>query len=372
MMKRILFACGGTGGHINPALAMADTVKANDPDAVIEFVGTPNGKEKDLVVREGYVLHTVKMTGLKRSISLSNVKTAYYTLTAPVAAKKIIKKFAPDIVIGTGGYACYPTLLAAAKLGIPTMVHESNATPGKAVKMLRHKVDKILVNFDKTIELLDVDKDKVACVGNPVRRFFGTVNREDARDRLGIDPKYKYTVVSCGGSGGAEGINSAVLEMMKDHLVKRPDVLIVHAAGSRDYARLKESFDAAGLSEFENIKLVEYIYDMPLRMAAADVIICRAGAMTLSEVAMMGRASIIIPSPYVADGHQFINANTLYEKNAASMIEEKNLYGDTLFVELEKILNDGAFRGLCEREVQKFALKDANERIYKEICALIK
>lgn len=371
-MKRILFACGGTGGHINPALAIADTIKANDPDAVIEFVGTPTGKENDLVVREGYVLHKVKMTGLKRSLSLSNLKTAYYTLTAPIAAKKIVKNFAPDVVIGTGGYACYPTLLAAAILGIPTALHESNATPGKAVKLLRGKVDKILVNFDKTVELLDVDKSKVVRVGNPVRRVFGTVSREDARKKLGIDGKYKYMIVSCGGSGGAEGINSAVLDMMKNYLVSRPDVLIVHAAGDRDYDNAKKIFDEAGLGSYDNLQLVRYIYDMPLQMAASDIVICRAGAMTISEVAMLGRASIIIPSPYVADGHQFVNANTLFEKSAASMIEEKNLSGKTLFDEVDRLLSDRSARQTYEREVQKFALRDANKRIYEEINALAK
>ncbi len=369
---RVLFACGGTGGHINPALAMADTIKNKDPEAVIEFVGTPTGKENDLVVREGYVLHKVKMTGLKRSLSLSNVKTAYYTLTAPIAAKKIIKNFAPDVVVGTGGYACYPTLMAASKLGIPTLVHESNASPGKAVKLLRNRVDKILVNFDKTADMLGVDKKKVVHVGNPVRGAFCELDRDGARKTLGVDTKYEYMVVSCGGSGGAERINTAVLEMMKEHLKDRPDVLIVHAAGDRDYDNAKKLFDEAGLGEYDNLQLVKYIYDMPIKMAAADVIVCRAGAMTLSEMAMMGRASIIIPSPNVADNHQFVNANTFFENGAASMIEEKDLSPDALFSELEKLLGSSSMRASYEKKVQRFAIKDANERICREICAFVK
>ena len=369
---RILFTCGGTGGHINPALAMADTVKLNDPSAVIEFVGTPTGKENDLVVREGYVLHRVKMTGLKRSFSLSNIKTAYYTVTSPIAAKRIVKEFAPDIVIGTGGYACYPTLLAASRLGIPTLVHESNASPGKAVKLLRGRVDKILVNFDNTADLLGVDKSKVERVGNPVRGAFGGLDRDGARKLLGVDKKYKHMVVSCGGSGGAEKINLSVINMMKEYLKSRPDVLIVHASGDRDYENVRALFDEAGLGRYQNLQLVKYIYDMPVKMAAADVVICRAGAMTLSEIAMIGRAAIIIPSPNVADNHQFINANTFFENGAASMLEEKDLSGESLFGELERLLDNEAKRASYEKKVQEFALRDANERIYKEICALVK
>jgi UDP-N-acetylglucosamine--N-acetylmuramyl-(pentapeptide) pyrophosphoryl-undecaprenol N-acetylglucosamine transferase len=159
--------------------------------------------------------------------------------------------------------------------------------------------------------------------------------------------------------------------MMKTYLANRSDVLIVHAAGPRDYQSLKARFDEAGLNKYDNLRVLEYIYDMPLQMTAADVVICRAGAMTISEVAMIGRSAIIIPSPYVADNHQFINASALYEKSAALMIEEKNLNGKALFADVKKLLDDRSMRLSFEREVQKFALKDANKLIYDEICALV-
>ena len=191
---RVLLTGGGTGGHVNPALAIADIIKKNQPDSEIAFVGTKNGIENKLVGKEGYKMYHIEIQGIRRSLSLSNIKTAYYVMVSPHRAKKIIKEFKPDIVIGTGGYVCWPTLRAAASMGLPTMVHESNALPGVAVKQLQGKIDKILTNFEATAELLTA-KEKIVNVGNPLRNKYGRLTREQARRELGIPEDIKFLIL---------------------------------------------------------------------------------------------------------------------------------------------------------------------------------
>ena len=211
---RVILTGGGTGGHVNPALAIADVIKKHDPEAVIAYVGTKKGIENKLVGKEGYDIYHVEARGFKRSLSPSNLITAWYYFTAPGAAKKVMKKFKPDIVIGTGGYVCYAPLKAAAELGIPTMVHESNAKPGRAVKMLQNYVDRILLNVPQSEAEISA-KDKIRVVGNPLRGEFGSYTKEQARELLKIDKKYKHVLLSYGGSLGAAKINGYALEIME-------------------------------------------------------------------------------------------------------------------------------------------------------------
>ena len=369
---RVMFACGGTGGHINPALAIAEEIKKHDPEAVIEFVGTPWGKENDLVVREGYVLRHVKMTGFSRSLSLSNLKTIHYTNTAPFVAGKYIRAFRPDVVIGTGGYTCYPTIRAAVFHGIPTILHESNAKPGLAVKLLQLEVSMILTNFSDTAKHLLTPASRIRQVGNPLRKAYGEYTKQEARALSGMPEGIRYWVVSCGGSGGAETVNRAVLDMMEKHLTKHPEIGLIHAAGKRDYEKVKEEFDRRGLDRYPNLILKDYIYDMPVQMTAADLVICRAGAMTLSEVALLHKPSVIIPSPYVADNHQFVNADALRKKGAASLLEEKNMNGDSLFEQVWTLLDSEELLGDMEDAVASFAFPNANEDIYEAIVSCVK
>lgn len=367
---RVLLTGGGTGGHVNPALAIADTVKRKYPDAEIAFVGTKRGIENRLVGKEGYKIYHIEIQGIRRSLSLSNIKTAYYVLTSPRKAKKIIKEFAPDIVIGTGGYVCWPTLRAAADMGIPTMVHESNALPGVAVRQLQHKVDKILTNFEATAERLEA-KEKIVNVGNPLRESYGRLTRAEAREKLGIG-EGDFLVLSFGGSLGAEKVNLAALELMKGFSAKHERVHHIHASGSRGYEAMAEDVKREGIDAVSRISVREYIYDMPVCMAAADLVICRAGAMTLTEIAGMRKAAIIIPSPNVTDNHQYKNAKVLSDARAAVLIEEKELTGERICRLAERIYTDADFRRGMEENIGAFAMENVGERILEEGETLIR
>ncbi len=369
---RLLLTGGGTAGHINPALAIADIVRRNDPEAVIEFVGIRTGKETDLVPREGYPLHFVESMGIRRSLSPSNIKALYLALTSPYSKKtnKILDDFQPDLVIGTGGYACWPIMAAAARRGIPTAVHESNALPGLAVRRLQKKVDRIWINFARTAERLKKDVPVVR-VGNPLRGGFGKLSAEAAKKELGLEPD-RFLILSFGGSLGAEEVNRAVVAMMRDFSSKHPEVLHVHATGKRDYENTIKFFREEGVAAARNCILLDYIYDMPLRMSAADLVISRAGAMTVSELALMKKPAILIPSPYVADNHQFLNAKALADAAAACLVEEATLSEGALTKAAEALWSDPAARAASETAIAAFADVDANRRIWEEICALLK
>ena len=368
---RVLLTGGGTGGHVNPALAIADIIKSHVPDAEIAFVGTERGIENKLVAREGYRMYHVKIQGIRRSLSLSNIKTAYYVMTSPAHAKKIIKEFKPDLVIGTGGYVCWPLLRAAISMGIPNMVHESNALPGVAVRQLQKKVDVILTNFRETRELL-TEKEKVVCVGNPLRSSYGTLSREEARKKLGIPDHIKHVILSFGGSLGAQKINEAALGVMKEFSSERSDVMHFHSGGARGYENARSIFTAYGLEKNDRLILRDYIYDMPTHMAAADLVICRAGAMTVTELAMMGKPAILIPSPNVADNHQYRNAKVLADRGAAILLEEMELNMDLMVSSVRSVLEDEEKAAAMSESVKLFADPEVNQKIYGEIRKLLK
>ena len=372
---RVLITGGGTGGHVNPALAIANTIKQNDPDAVIAYVGTKRGIENKLVPKAGYPMYYVDVKGIKRSLSPSNIKAAYLALTSPIKAKKIIREFRPDIVVGTGGYVSWPVVKAASQMGIPTALHESNAIAGVAVKMLQKSVDRIYLNFEKTGESLSCDRAKLMKVGNPILGGFSSMTREEARKKLGIPDKYKYVILSYAGSMGAEKVNDAVLCLMREFTAKHPEVYHIHATGSIELELCTSQFKEMGLDKCENIELCEYIYDMPVRMAAADITINRAGAMTISELAATGKCSIFIPSPNVAENHQYKNAKVLSDAGAAALFEEKDLVDGAkpLIEEVEKLLSDGGEKLRAERseKIRQFAVSDANKLIYNDLVKLV-
>ena len=367
---RVLMTCGGTGGHINPAIAIANTIKNNIPGSEFLFVGTKRGQEGVLVPREGYEIRFVESQGIRRSLSLSNIKAIYTALISPYKAKKILKEFKPDVVIGTGGYACWPILKAASMLRIPCAVHESNAKPGLAVKQLQGCVDKILINFDETRNELK-QKNKIVKVGNPLRSAFSNMEKNAAKKKLGMSENSKY-VLSYGGSGGAEFLNEIVVKSMAKFAEKHRDIVWQHATGNRDYKETMTRFSELGLNRYANLELKEYIYDMPIHMAAADLVICRAGAMTVSELAMMGKASILIPSPNVTDNHQYKNAKVLADAGAACLLQEENLNAELLGENVEYYLLKENERRRMEMLVKNFADADSNRRIFDEIVKLAK
>ena len=366
---KVLLAGGGTGGHINPAIAIANTIKARDKSAEIAFIGTKKGMENNLVAKAGYPLYHIEMRGLRRSLSLSNIKTAYYYFTAPMKAKKLLLDYQPDVVIGTGGYLSWPLLHAAAKLGIPTAVHESNAIPGKAVKMLEQDVDRIYINFPTT-EQYFTETDKILCVGNPLITMPDTKTEEDLFRKLDIPANTKKVLLSFGGSLGAQRVNEEVLALMRDYTAHHPEIFHIHATGKIEYEDAMAMAKEYGIDDKPNIRLVEYIYDMPLWEKAADAVICRAGAMTIAEMALLGKACILIPSPNVANNHQYENAKRLADAGAAIMHEEKDLTPEALIASVQNILeNEETAASLCE-SVKAFAKPNAAEDIYKDLLLL--
>ena len=367
---RVLMTGGGTGGHVNPALAIAATIKKNIPDAEIAFVGTPKGMENKLVGKEGYKMYHVDIQGIRRSLSPSNIKTAYLALVSPIRAKKIVREFRPDIVIGTGGYVCWPILVAASKMGVPTALHESNAVPGVATKRLEKYLDKIFLNFKDTAEHLKY-KDKLIHVGNPLRASFDVYDRQKAREELGIDDSVDKVIVSYGGSLGAHAINTTMLEYMDKYARHNPSVRVIHAAGSREYESIKAEFCARGLDKYPHLELLEYIYNMPVVMSAADLVISRAGAMTVSELSLKGKNCILVPSPNVTNNHQYKNAKVLADAGAAILIKESEYNEDRMNREIEALFGDPDRCVRMSEDIREFSVTDANKRIYDEIITLV-
>lgn len=367
---RVLLTGGGTGGHVYPALAIAEMIKNKCPDAQIAFVGTEKGIENRLVPQAGYPLYHIQIQGIRRSLSPANLKTAYLVLTSPSRAKKIIHDFEPDLVIGTGGYVCWPLLRAAASMGIPNMVHESNALPGVAVRQLQKKVDVILTNFEETRTMLKA-QEKVIHVGNPIRQSCSTVDREAACERLGIDPS-KFVVLSFGGSLGAPAINEAALDLMRGLSGEREEIVQIVATGARHFEHFGERFAELGLQSCPRWIVKDYIDDMPTYMAAADLVLCRAGAMTLTELAMMRKSAILIPSPYVTDNHQYKNAKVLADAGAAILLEEKDSKVDGVCDAVAKLLDDSVLRMKMSSSIADFARQDTADRIWSEIEVLLR
>ena len=367
---RVLMTGGGTGGHVNPALAIAATIKKNIPDAEIAFVGTPKGMENKLVGKEGYKMYHVDIQGIRRSLSPSNIKTAWLALVSPIRAKKIVKEFKPDVVIGTGGYVCWPILVAASRMGVATAIHESNAVPGVATKRLENYCDKIFLNFKDTADHLK-NKQKLIHVGNPLRASFETYDRDRAREELGIDDNTEKVIVSYGGSLGAHAINMTMLEYMDKYAKHHPEIRVIHAAGSREYDAVKAEFASRGLDKYPHLELLEYIYNMPVVMSAADLVISRAGAMTVSELSLKGKNCILVPSPNVTNNHQYKNAKVLADADAAILIKESEYDADRMNAEIEALFSDPVRCKRMSDDIRTFALSDANKRIYDEIIALV-
>ena len=367
---KIILAGGGTAGHINPAIAIANQIKEKDPNAEIAFIGTKKGMENNLVAKAGYPIHHIEIQGLRRSLSLSNIKTAYYYFTAPSKAKKLIKEFKPDIVIGTGGYLSWPLLKAAADLGVPSAVHESNAIPGKAVKMVEKLVDRIYINFPTTAEYF-TQKEKILCVGNPLIKAPDTEADAHLYEKLGIPKGTKKVLLSFGGSLGAERVNEEILALMRDHTAKDPSIFHIHATGKIEYEAAMAKAEEYGLLNRPNIRLLEYIYDMPLWEKAADAVICRAGAMTIAEMALLEKPCILIPSPNVVNNHQYENAKRLADAGAAIMIEEKEIDTAKIWASVSDILERESTSSVLSASIKAFAKPNAAEDIYKDLCTLI-
>lgn len=369
---KVIIAAGGTGGHVNPALAVANKIKELNSDADIMFIGTKDKIEARVVPAAGYKFKTINISGFQRKLTfkniIRNIKTIFRIFTSSSQARKIIKEFNPDVVVGFGGYVSGPVLREAVKLNIPTAIHEQNAFPGITNKALAKKVDKVMLTSENAKKYLE-PKNEVIVTGLPVREEMLNVDKDIARMELGIDVS-KPLVLSMGGSLGARAINDAMCELISKKS-KDNDCTFLHAMGQYGLwvpDKLKElGVDA---DKQENVILKEYINDMERCMPAADVVICRAGASSVCEIEALGKASILIPSPNVAENHQFHNAMVLVENDAAILIEEKDLTGDKLLEELNRLLKHKDLIPKFQNNAQNLAFLDATLNISKIIISL--
>lgn len=370
----ILITGGGTAGHVNPAIAIADTIKSKYPNANIAFAASTerSDKAKELISRTQYKeLYSIDICGMRSPIfHPGNVRTAVLMAVSQGQAKKLIKKFQPDLIIGTGGYASWPLLAAGARMGVPTLVHESNALPGKALMQVRDKVDRILVNFPDAVQRFG-RPEKTRVVGNPLLSGFRTCDGALAREQLGVAGKYRKVVLAVGGSRGAMMVNKYVFEMISAMAKDNPDVLFVTATGKCYYEEYKEKYAQAGLDQLANVRVSEYIYDMPEQMAAADIVISRAGAMTVSELALMHKAAILIPSPNVADDHQYKNAKALGDAGAAVYARESEYAEGGLQSRVTDLLENDEKCMFLRTNIAKFSCPDANRDILEEVEKLL-
>ncbi len=339
-----LFSCGGTAGHINPAIGVAGRLRQLMPDCGILFIGAEGMMETSLVPREGYEIKTVKISNLSRSLSFAglkhNIDTVISVLRSTAEAKKIIKEFAPDVVIGTGGYVCYPVLKAAHSLKIPTLVHESNAVPGLTTKLLAPIVDCIMVGFEKAKDNYKKGAN-VVYTGTPVRPDFLEFDKAAAKAELGI-PADKPLVVSVWGSLGSGHMNS-VMERFAAISAEKGDFRLIHSAGKGGFGKLETALDAVCPDRLDKgVDIRPYIYDMQRVMAAADLIMCRSGASTLAELTAMGKPALLVPSPNVTNNHQEKNARVLEAAGGARVHLEGEFNAESLYDEICDLLADKA------------------------------
>lgn len=360
---KVLFTCGGTAGHINPALGVAGRIQELLPEAEILFVGSEGNMETELVPREGFPLKTVRISGFRRSMKpkmlLENIKTAYRVVASQIQARKIIREFQPDVAIGTGGYVCFPVLKAAADMGIPTAVHESNAVPGLTTRLLERSVDRILVGFEESRASYR-RPDKVEVTGTPVREGFRGADRSRARRELGFDEQ-EHIVLAAFGSLGASYMNGIMEEFVRC-MGPKPTFRLIYATGKQYYDDVKRRLSAEGLTD-GRIDVREYVYDMPKVMAAADLIICRAGASTMSELTHLGKPAVIVPSPNVVNNHQEKNARVLARAGAARMLQEGTFDAKTLYTSVGELLTDRTAAAKMHEASLTLGVPDATDRI---------
>ena len=365
---RVIIAAAGTGGHINPGIAIANKIKEEEPDSKIIFIGTNRGLENDLVPRAGYELKNIDSYGINRSISIDNIKRLYKTIKSIGEAKKIIKEFKPDVVIGTGGYICISVGIAAKKSNIPLILHESNACPGMAVKILSKKADVVLTGFKEAKQRLTKAK-KVVVTGTPTKvQKLNLTQREKLKVKNNLGFKEELPLIfAYGGSQGAKSINESLVKIIKEK--KNKEYNILWATGNSGYDQIKEEFEKEQISinNISNAKIVPYIYNMEEILNTADLLVCRSGAMTITEISNVGKPAIFIPFPFATENHQEYNAKVLENVNAAKIILDKNLNAENLDTQIKNIVNNPQLMLEMGNNANKVAVNDVQNRIYKEI-----
>lgn len=365
---RVLLTGGGTAGHINPAIAIANYIKEKDEKSEFLFVGTQRGLEKNLVPKCGYDIKFIDVMGLKRSLSAENIKVFIRYIKSMRDAKRIIKEFKPDVVVGTGGYVCAPVVKMAASLKIPTLIHEQNVFPGLAIKMLSKKADITAISFPETREMMSARN--MVLTGNPLRpNLFQKHDIDLLRAQYGFDEK--PIVLMFGGSLGAEKMNEALIEMIEKSLTDGFN--LIASTGERHFEEVVKSLSEKGINheKLRNIKVLPYIYNMEEIFFAADVVVGRAGAITVSEITALGKAAVLIPSPYVAHNHQEYNARYLEKNGAAKVVLEKEVSGERVAREINSILKNKEELEKMKSSSRNIGIADACEKIYNCIKELI-
>ncbi len=365
---RVIVAAAGTAGHINPGLAIANEIIRREPDSEIIFIGTTRGLENDLVPRAGYELKTIEAYGLSKKISIENIRKMCATLRATSKARKIIKEFKPDIIIGAGGYICGPVVWAAHKEKIPVILHESNAFPGKAVKMLAKKAEAVLISFEEARKRIPNAKN-IVYTGTPVKiekKDYTKEEKERILKELNLDCNMPIVLIF-GGSQGAQKINEAIIGIIEEKMNK--NYQIIWATGSKQYDNIKNELANKNIDieKIKNAKILPYIYNMEEIMNVSDIIVARSGAMTITEISNLAKPSILIPLPNVSQNHQFYNAKVLADIGAAEIILNDELNKQNLSQEIEKIIGNENLRIQMGEKAYSKSIKNVQEKIYNEI-----
>lgn len=367
-MMRYLITGGGTGGHIYPALAIADEIKSNEKDAEILYVGTKEGLEAELVPKAGFRFKTIRVKGMPRKINKDFFIAIKELLLGINDSRKVINKFQPDVVIGTGGYVCGPVVYMAKKKKIPAMIHEQNAFPGITNKILSRYVDKVAVTFEKSKEYFKYP-ERVVVTGNPIRREILEIDKDEAYEKLNIDRSIPL-ILSFGGSGGQKKLNDEIYRVVKKANQSK-NLQLIHVTGKRHYNDFVKKLEKEDIILNKNIRIFEYLHEMPYALNIATLVIASAGAITLAEISAVGAASILIPKSYTAENHQEYNARE-FEKNGASiLILEKDLKEDSLWSTIYDIIYDRDKLDIMKKRSKSLGKTEAANKIFKVIKSIV-
>lgn len=360
----VILSGGGTAGHINPALAIAGYILKKEPDSKILFIGTKKGMESRLVTKEGYEIKYVDVEGFSTESKIKNIVPGIKFITSIISCMSIISKFKPDAVIGTGGYVCAPVVYAANLLKIPTLIHEQNVFPGSAIRFLSKSSTVTAISFDESRKYLK-NAGCIITAGNPIRPQILSSVKEVSREKMGLGNE--KLIVAVGGSLGARMLNDAITEYIK--LSELTNVKLILSTGERDYERVKSLL--SDVPDTGKIEIRKYIDDMATVLSAADLVICRSGAITLSEICVLGKASILIPSPNVVNNHQEYNARALEKAGACHVILEKDLSYETLSEKINSVIGSDSTRHNMEANALTLAKPDATEIIYNKLRSVV-
>ena len=364
---KVLIAAGGTGGHIYPGLAIAEKIKNANPNAEIVFIGSKVGMEKNIIPQLGYPIEYIRVRGFERQLSLETLAAVKGIFDGMRDAKKVLDRHQPDLVIGTGGFTAGPLLLQASRRKIPTMIHEQNAFPGKTNRMLGKKVDRIAISFKEAEQYFPAGKTFLA--GNPVRSEYQSMDRQHSRKSLQLLDSQKMILIM-GGSQGAGSINQGAVALM-DFYKNRNDRVIYHLTGKEQYDKIKQAVREGGMDTSDNIVVEAYSNEVYKLLGAADLVISRAGAMSVAEIEAVGVPSILVPYPLAAGNHQDFNARVITDQGGGILIADKALTGEHLIEITEALLKDEPKLKMMSEITQKLSILDAGDRIYDEINKLM-